>query len=175
MPPNIKDRYQTPVYRQGRAFNLKSCALVVAIALGCLSGERALAADDLRLAPSLSFTDDSSSNFPIDGKDLTNGTAATDRATIIFFGTAHCWNTNREAERLVSVYPKYRGKIDFIIVDLDRPSSEQRDLIARYYRGYIPTVAILDSHGHVVYDRAGETASERGDASELESLLNSAH
>ncbi len=129
----------------------------------------------MKLAPSLSYTDDSSTNFPINGKDLADGAAATDRATIIFFGTAHCWNTNREAERLVSVYPKYRGKIDFIVVDLNNPSPAQRALIASYYRGYIPTIAILDSHGHVLYDRAGETASRRGDTSSLEALINSAH
>jgi hypothetical protein len=146
----------------------------LAIAAGSLLGSRLFAADELKLAPALSFTDDSSSNFPIDGKNLANGAVPGDRAKIIFFGTAHCWNTNREAERLVSVYPKYRNKIDFVIVDLNNPSPGQRDLIARYYHGYIPTIAILDTKGHVVYDRAGETASERGDASKLDALINSA-
>src|SRR5260221_13249543 len=154
-----------------RSWKLKCSTLAIAALLGCISRNRAIAADDLKLAPSLSFTDDSSSNFPIDGKNLADGAAPGDRATIVFFGTAHCWNTNREAERLVSVYPKYRGKIDFVIVDLNRPSAEQRDLIGRYYHGYIPTIAILDSHGHAVYDRAGETASTRGDTSQLESLI----
>ncbi len=153
---------------------LKLTLFAVAIALVCVSANHAFAADDLKLAPSLSFSDDSSSNFPIDGKSLADGAAASDRATIIFFGTAHCWNTNREAERLVSIYPKYRGKIDFIVVDLNNPSRAQRALIASYYHGYIPTIAILDRHGHVVYDRAGETASGRGDTTSLEALINSA-
>jgi len=158
---------------QPRALQLTFAA--IAISLACVYANNAFAADDLKLAPSLSFTDDSSANFPIDGKNLAGGSAPTDRATIIFFGTAHCWNTNREAERLVSVYPTYRGKIDFIVVDLNDPSPAQRALIASYYRGYIPTIAILDSHGYVVYDRAGETASRRGDTSSLEALINSAH
>ncbi|HXN85659.1 MAG TPA: hypothetical protein VN867_06285, partial [Candidatus Binataceae bacterium] len=81
---------------------------------------------------------------------------------------------NREAERLVTLYPKYRDKIDFVIVDVDHPSSAQRELAARYYRGYIPTIAIIDSKGKVIYNRAGETGSSRGDTSKLESLLNSA-
>ncbi len=150
--------------------------ILVAVALGFESRSHfsALAADDLKLAPSLSFTDDSSSNFPIDGNNLAGGAASSDRATIIFFGTAHCWNTNREAERLVSVYPKYRDQIDFVIVDLNNPSQQQRELISRYYHGYIPTITIVDSHGRVVYDRAGETASHRGDVSKLEALINSA-
>src|SRR5262245_6309508 len=60
----------------------------------------------LTLAPNLSFTDDSSSNFPIRGENLQDGAIASDRPTIIFFGTSHCWNTNREAERFVALYGK---------------------------------------------------------------------
>ena len=140
----------------------------------CIASGPTRAATDLQLAPDLSFSDDSSSNFPIAGKALGDGTTTKDRATILFFGTAHCWNTNREAERLVTLYPKYRDKVDFVIVDLDHPSSVQRELVAQYYRGYIPTIAVIDSKGAVIYNRAGETASQRGDTSKLEALLNSA-
>jgi Tfp pilus assembly ATPase PilU len=135
----------------------------------------AIAADDLKLAPDLSFTDDSSSNFPIMSDHSADSALAPSEATILFFGTAHCWNTNREAERLVALYPKYRGKIHFVIIDLNNVADNQKQLVAKYYRGAIPTIAVIDSNGHVIYDRAGETASSRGDASNLESLLNSAH
>jgi len=146
----------------------------VIIVLLCLADMPALAADDLVLAPALSFTDDSSTNFPITGKGLDGGTAANDRATILFFGTAHCWNTNREAERLVKVYPAYRGKIDFVVVDLNNVSASQQPLVAKYYRGAIPTIAVIDRKGNVVYDRAGETAAARGDTSNLQRLLDQA-
>ena len=146
----------------------------LAAALVCMATGQVRAATDLQLAPDLSFTDDSSSNFPIAGKALGEGTVAQDRATILFFGTAHCWNTNREAERLVTLYPKYRDKIDFVIVDLDHPSPAQRQLTARYYRGFIPTITVIDSKGDVIYNRAGETGGSRGDTSKLEALLNSA-
>src|SRR5260370_39938109 len=122
-------------------------------------------ATDLKLAPDLSFSDDSSSNFPIEGKNLADGSLAADHATVIFFGTANCWNTAREAERLVQLYPRYKDKIRFGVVDLRNPSLAQQPLIDRYYPGYIPTIAVIDSTGNVLYDRAGETASERGDAS----------
>jgi hypothetical protein len=56
-------------------------------------------ADNPRLAPDLSFTDDSSSRFPIEGEHLEEADVGNGRATIALFGTAHCWNTNREAER----------------------------------------------------------------------------
>ena len=128
-------------------------------------------ATDLSLAPDLSFTDDSSSNFPIRGSNLTDGKIASDRPTAVFFGTSHCWNTNREAERFVALYRKHKDEARFVVVDLSRPSSEQKTLVARLYRGFIPTLAFLDRGGKVVYNRAGETARERGDASELERLL----
>lgn len=131
-------------------------------------------ATDLKLAPDLSFSDDSSPNFPIAGKNLSDGSIAADHTTVIFFGTANCWNSAREAERLVNLYPQYKDKIHFVVVDLRSPSVAQRALIARYYRGYIPTIAVIDSAGKVLYDRAGETASERGDTSNLQKLLDSA-
>ncbi len=132
-------------------------------------------ASDLKLAPALSFANDSSPNFPIEGKNLSDGSIVGDHATVIFFGTANCWNTAREAERLVQLYPRYKDKLRFVIVDLRSPSPAQRALIERYYHGYIPTIALIDSSGKVLYDRAGETASERSDTSNLQKLLDSAH
>ncbi|HVN29724.1 MAG TPA: hypothetical protein VMT64_14610 [Candidatus Binataceae bacterium] len=148
--------------------------LTIILPMLLLLAVRVEAASDLRLAPNLSFTDDSSSNFPIVGKSLADATTAGDRATIMFFGTAHCWNTNREAERLVALYPKYQDRIDFVIVDVNNPAPAQQPLIDKYYRGAIPTIAVIDSRGNVIYDRAGETAATRGDTSKLQALLDSA-
>jgi len=134
----------------------------------------AQAAANLQLAPGLSFSDDSSANFPITGSDLAAGPVA-GKATVIFFGTSNCWNTAREAERLVKLYPQYRNQIDFVVVDLNRVSPEQQELVSRYYRGAIPTVAVLDSKGNLIYDRAGETAGHRGDTNSLQKLLDSAY
>jgi hypothetical protein len=160
--------------------NVKTLAISVSIVVSLIFAI-ALAAEvpgapatDLKLAPSLSFSDDSSANFPIEGKNLADGSIANDHATVIFFGTANCWNTAREAERLVHVYPQYKDKIRFVVVDLRKPSLAQQALIGRYYHGYIPTIAVIDRDGKVLYDRAGETASERGDTSNLQKLLDSA-
>ncbi|MEO8431289.1 MAG: hypothetical protein ABI592_07250 [Acidobacteriota bacterium] len=131
-------------------------------------------ARNLSLAPHLSFTDDSSDAFPIRGENLDDGRIASDRPTVVFFGTSHCWNTNREAERLVALSAKAKDAARFLVVDLGRPSAGQRALIARLYRGAIPTVAFLDARGRIVYDEAGETASRRGDTARLEELLRQA-
>ncbi|MDQ6893511.1 MAG: thioredoxin family protein [Acidobacteriota bacterium] len=128
-------------------------------------------ANALTLAPNLSFTDDSSSNFPIRGRDLADGRIASDRPTVIFFGTSHCWNTNREAERFVALYEKIRETARFLVVDLDHSSSDQKALVSRFYGGSIPTLAFLDAGGKVVYNEAGETSGRRGDTAKLEELL----
>jgi hypothetical protein len=131
-------------------------------------------ARNLTLAPNLSFTDDSSGNFPIRGENLEEGKIASDRPTAIFFGTSHCWNTNREAERFIALSAKEKEAVRFLVVDLDHPSRDQKALVSRFYRGYIPTLAFLDASGKVVYNRSGETAGRRGDTSGLEEILRKA-
>jgi len=160
-------------------------AILASLSLAGLASERSApapavappgggGATNLTLAPGLSFTDDSSGNFPIRGDSLREGKIASDRPTAIFFGTAHCWNTNREAERFVALYRKAKDTARFLVVDLDDPSLEQRALVSQFYRGAIPTLAFLDRRGRVIYNRAGETARERGDSSALEEILRRA-
>ncbi len=173
--------------KTGRAIAFLAASLVTLAAVGLLfAGEKTKdfplriaepgpgGAVDLSLAPNLSFTDDSSAAFPIRGENLSDGEIASDRPTAIFFGTSHCWNTNREAERFVALYRKHRERARFLVVDLENPPADQRRLVARFYRGAIPTLAFLDRRGEVVYNRAGETARERGDASALEEILRKA-
>lgn len=55
------------------------------------------------------------------------------------------------------LYEQYKGRVRFVIVDLDRSrSAAQKELVEKYYRGYIPHVTILDRAGKAVYDSAGE-------------------
>jgi hypothetical protein len=140
-------------------------------AVQLVSSLSAEAADNLRLAPELSFIDDSSAAFPIQGDHLSDADIRPGRAAVMFFGTSHCWNTNREAERLVMLYAKYRDRVTFIIVDAADPSQPQLPLLEAYYHGSIPTLVILGRDGSVVYAQAGETARMRGDARALDSLI----
>jgi hypothetical protein len=162
----------------------KTAFLAVGLLIAALSGADARpfavappgpgGARNLTLAPDLSFVDDSSSNFPIRGENLQDGRIASDRSTAIFFGTPHCWNTNREAERFVAFYARHREEVRFLVVDVERPSPDQRALVTRLFHGSIPTLAFLDRSGRVAYDRAGETSAVRGDFSRLEAILNTA-
>ena len=167
---------------------LSRCVVAVLLLAGCtgalagpagpkdveVAGPGPGGATKLALAPALSFTDDSSSNFPIRGENLSDGRIASDRPTAIFFGTSHCWNTNREAERFVRLYEARKETVRFVVVDLNRPSPDQKRLVSRFYSGYIPTLAFLDRDGRVVYNKSGETARERGDTTGLEELVKKA-
>jgi len=155
----------------GRRFGRRH--IVAALSL-LFAAAPALAADNLRLASGLSFTDDSSANFPIVGDHLDDADAGAGHATLLFIGTAHCWNTNREAERVVALYPLFRDRMRFVVIDVDHPSEAQRPLLDAHYHGLIPTVVVLDPRGAVLYERAGETAATRGDSAPLSTLLNKA-
>jgi hypothetical protein len=160
------------------ARSIRGPSLWLAVALvgahGAASSSPAVAADDLHLAPGLSFTDDSSDSFPIRGEHLEEAASRPERATVMFFGASHCWNTNREAERLVALYPKYRGRVSFIVVDVNHPSASQRALHNTYSRGSIPTLVILARDGALLYAQPGETARTRGDTRALDSLMTRA-
>ena len=161
--------------QQPRMRAVTRAAALLAV-LGCvvLAPRPARAADDLHLAPGLSFTDDSSDAFPIRGRHLADATTGDGKATIVFFGASNCWNTNREAERLVSLYPKYKDRVRFVVVDVAHPSDAQKDLVAKHYTGSIPTLVVLAPDGSVVYGRAGETAATRGDAQPLAAIIETA-
>jgi hypothetical protein len=147
--------------KHGVRLMLIEVALLIASVL--IIGVPVQAATDLTLASNLSFVDDSSPNFPIAAKHLDDATIARDRPTVIFFGTAHCWNTAREAERLVTLYPLYRDQVHFVVVDPSHASPAQQRLANKYYPGYIPTFGIFDKSGRLVYDRAGETSANFSD------------
>lgn len=81
-------------------------------------------------------------------------------AYIIFYHR-ECYNSKRQSRRTAELYEKYKGRVDFIIVDLDTElSKEQEGLRSRYYGNYIPHVTVIDAGGKVVYDKSGEVATD---------------
>jgi hypothetical protein len=99
--------------------------------------------------------DDSSPSFPIQGQDMTDASVPAGEATEVFFGTSNRRNSAREAERLAKLYSQFRGRLHFLIVDLNHLAPGQATLAARYYHGYIPTIAVIDSHGKVILQPCG--------------------
>ncbi len=135
-------------------------AAVVALAV---NGGKILAAEDLKLRPGISFTQDIDAGFPIVATDIDNASIDPNIPTIIFFGAACDLNTNRQAKRLVDIYHKFsKGQVKFIVIDVDHPANEDaKKLIRTYYSppgktGYIPFEVILDKSGKAVWSQIGE-------------------
>src|SRR5256885_14648981 len=97
------------------------------------------AADNLRLNSHLDYTSDSQGGPLITGDHLQDG-AVSGRPNFVIIYAEGCFNSKRQARRTVQLYETYRGRVNFVVVDLDQPRTAQRDLVKNYYRGYIPHV-----------------------------------
>ena len=127
------------------------------------------AADDLKLNSHLDYSSDSQDGPLITGSHMDAGFVAGKPAYVILYGEG-CYNSKRQARRTVSLYEKYKGRVQFVVVDLDHPlSAAQQQLQKKYYRGYIPHVVVLDASGVAVYNSSGEV-----DESVISGLLDKA-
>ena len=137
--------------------------LISALTIFMLAGPAGVsfAATNLKLNPSLDYTSDSNDGPLITGKGLSDGSVRKGTPAYIIFYHRECYNSKRQARRTGELYEKYKGKADFIIVDLDTElSNEQEGLRRRFYRNYIPHVTVIDAEGDVVYDRSGEVGTD---------------
>jgi len=137
--------------------SLISTVIVGAVSLGFACSE-AFGAEDLKLRPGVSFTQDIDSGFPILASKIDDVSPATDTPTCIFFGASGDLNTNRQAKRLVDLYKKVEPKTaKFIILDVDHATTDDaKKLIKTYYKGYIPFEVILDKTGKTTWSQIGE-------------------
>ena len=140
-------------------------------AAALVTGANLRAADNLHLNPRLDYSSDSQDGPLITGDHLADGAVRGKPNYVIVYGEA-CFNSKRQARRSVSLYEKYKGRVQFVIIDLDqRRSRAQRELVDKYYTGSIPHVVILDSSGNAVYNAAGEIEESQVSAI-LDKLLN---
>ncbi len=116
----------------------------------------ASAADNLKLNQHLDYSSDSQDGPLITGDHLDDGIVAGKPAYIIMYGEG-CFNSKRQARRTVSLYERYRGKVQFVVIDLDKKqTAAQQELVKKYYKGYIPHVVVLNSDGTPAYNASGE-------------------
>jgi len=114
------------------------------------------AADNLHLNPKLHYNSDSYDGPLITGDDIDSGVMAGKPAYVFLYGEG-CYNSKRQARRTVSLYEKYKRRVQFVVVDLDKKlSPAQQELEKKYYRGYIPHVVVLSGSGAVLYNSSGE-------------------
>jgi thiol-disulfide isomerase/thioredoxin len=127
------------------------------------------AADNLKLNQHLDYSSDSQDGSLITGDHLEDGAISGKPAYAIFYGEG-CFNSKRQARRTVDLYEKYKGKVQFVVVDLDRPRSPaQEELVKKFYKGYIPHVVVLNRDGKTAYSASGEVES-----AEISKLLEKA-
>ena len=140
----------------------KRCLVVVVLAIAIAP---AYAADNLKLNEHLDYSSDSQDGPLITGDHLQDG-AASDRPSYVIIYGEGCFNSKRQARRTVELYEKYKGKVQFVVVDMDKPrSAAQEDLVKRFYKGYIPRVTVLSREGKIAYNASGEV--EEGEISKL--------
>src|ERR1700704_2054473 len=125
----------------------------------------AYAAENLKLNQQLDYTSDSQDGPLITGDRLEDATVRGKPAYAIFYGEG-CFNSKRQARRTVELYEKYKGRVQFVVVDLDRPRSPaQEELVKKFYKGYIPHVVVLNRAGKTAYNASGEV--EAGEISKV--------
>jgi len=140
--------------------------IILGAALGVLlfaaSGR---AGENLKLNPHLDYSSDSMDGPHITGDRMADGAVAGIPNYVLIYGEG-CYNSKRQSRRTVELYGKYRGRVNFVIIDLDKgATAEQSELVKKYYQGSIPHVVILDKSGKSVYDAAGEVSE--GEISEV--------
>ena len=121
----------------------------------------ALAQDQqLKLNPHLDYNSDSVDGPLITGNDTETGVVAGKPNYVMIYGEG-CFNSKRQARRTVALSARYGDKVNFVIIDLDKPQSPaQLKLVQRYYEGSIPDLIVLDGNGKAVYNQAGEQTEE---------------
>jgi len=116
------------------------------------------AGENLKLNPHLDYSSDSMDGPHITGDHLEDGVAAGKPNYVFIYGEG-CYNSKRQSRRTVALYEKYRGRVNFVIIDLDKgPAGAQSELVRKHYQGSIPHVVILDGNGKSLYDAAGEVS-----------------
>lgn len=134
--------------------------VVLAVFALFLALPAAFGGENLKLNPKLDYSSDSHDGPLITGDRMDEGAAKGLPNYVIIYGE-RCFNSKRQARRTVSLYEKYKGRVHFVIIDLDlKLSREQQQLVERYFENVIPHVLILDAKGKTAYDAAGEVEEE---------------
>src|SRR6201982_2239342 len=129
------------------------------VLLSMLSSPLVFALENLKLNSKLDYTSDSLDGPLITGDDAQSGFVPGKLNYVIIYGEG-CLNSKRQAKRTVEMHHKYRSRVHFVVIDLDiQRSPEQQKLVKQYYKGYIPHVLVLDTHGAALYNQSGEVDS----------------
>ncbi|MGH9432876.1 MAG: hypothetical protein ACRD3T_15165 [Terriglobia bacterium] len=134
------------------------CGALILVAL--LAPALAWPAQNLRLSPRLNYAHNKRQGPLITGTDMFQGAVAGMPNYIIFY-EQFCYNAKRMAQRTVTLYSKYKGRVNFVVVDFQYGwSNDQNKLVEKYFHRNIPQVTILDSNLKPVFDYTGEAPED---------------
>jgi thiol-disulfide isomerase/thioredoxin len=118
------------------------------------------AAQNLRLKPKLNYAHNKRQGPLITGDDMFKG-AVPGKPNYVIFYEEFCYNAKRMAQRTVDLYNKYKGRVNFVVIDFQYGwSDDQNKLVEKYFHRNIPQITILDSNLKPVFDYTGETPEE---------------
>jgi thiol-disulfide isomerase/thioredoxin len=108
--------------------------VISALALFTLAAP-VFAGENLKLNPKLDYTSDSQDGPLITGDSMYAGFVPGKPAYVMMYGEG-CFNCKRQARRTVGLYEKYKGRVQLVMVDIDRPLPiEQQELSKKYFHG----------------------------------------
>jgi len=115
-------------------------------------------AENLSIKPGLDYSDHNKKQGPLITGDHMDDGLVEGMPNYIFFYMEKCYNAKRQALITVHMYEKYKGRVHFVVVNLDKPMSQtQKTLKQKYCAEVVPHETILDKKGSVVFDYTGET------------------
>src|SRR5208283_1376680 len=98
----------------------KGTRAVLVLMLALPAGLRA--ADNLVLSPNLDYYHNKKQGPLITGNNMNDGLAKGVPNFILFYGE-ECYNSKRQARLTVHMYEKYKDRVHFVVVDLDKMGS----------------------------------------------------
>jgi hypothetical protein len=132
----------------------------ILLAASVLLSSAAPAAEDLQINPRLNYRSNRQDGPLITGTAM-EASLVMGQPNYVIIYAERSLNCKRQARRTVNLYQKYRGRVNFVIIDLDRKRNPaQKDIRRKYYKGYLPQVVVTDRRESAVYDRSGEVEEQ---------------
>src|SRR5437870_5484988 len=97
-------------------------ALVAAFLLAAPCG--LVGAENLVIKPGLDYSDHNKKQGPLITGDHMDEGLLEGMPNYIFFYMEKCYNAKRQALITVHMYEKYKGRVHFVVVNLDKPMSQ---------------------------------------------------
>lgn len=144
---------------------IKTIFFILIVFIPFVGIANSMAAENLTLKKGISFVEDKDLGFPIVADKMDDYKLEAGKPTLLFFGASGDLNTARQSKRLVNVYNKMAKKsVKFVVINVDQSNhldNDGKNLIKKFYRGYIPCQVVLDTAGNKTWSKVGEVSEKQ--------------